>query len=143
MLVSSRMTDVRRLPSDGVLERGFIQIGADNPKVSILAQNLCQTAPDQRIKASERDNDVSRLVIRPLIGGAGQSTDRDRVILHPVGRLAGRRASNARAAMLVVVVPAQTPLGQHVRRRAERRLRCDSMTFSRGHKRSPMRAGIP
>ncbi|HSZ13184.1 MAG TPA: hypothetical protein VK790_04035 [Solirubrobacteraceae bacterium] len=49
-------------------ERGVIQIGADDPKVSILVQDLRQAAPDQRIKASENDGDVSSLVIRPLAG---------------------------------------------------------------------------
>jgi hypothetical protein len=49
-------------------KRGVIQIGADDPKVSILVQDLRQAAPDQRIKASEHDGDVSSLVIRPLAG---------------------------------------------------------------------------
>jgi hypothetical protein len=67
--------DPRCLLRNGVLERGAIQISANDPDASILAQNPPQAMSHQRIEAPEHNGDTPGAVVGQLAHGAGRDAD--------------------------------------------------------------------
>ena len=56
--------DPRRPSRDGVLKRSVIQIRVDDPKISILPQNLRQATTHKCIEVAEHDSDTPSVAIR-------------------------------------------------------------------------------